>query len=63
MNQHMDPSRAPELTGVAKSSLTESLTLVRVDVDLERPFAGKAGANDGDATRAGKMCEASMLEA
>ena len=36
MNQHMDPTRASEPTGVAESSPTESLTLVRVDVDLER---------------------------
>ena len=38
MNQHMDPLRAPELAGVAESSPSENLTLVQVDVDVERPL-------------------------
>ena len=37
MNQHMDPSRAPELTGVAENSPSENLTLAWVEVDVERP--------------------------
>ena len=34
----MDPSRAPEPKGFAESSPTEKLTLVRVDVERERPL-------------------------
>ena len=57
----MDPSRAPEPTGVAESSPTESFTLARVDVDLERPLLVRQEPTTGMALGPGRWAKRESL--